>query len=99
MSDQSSAIGRLFSAIAAMRTTTIAFELAGAFGGAWVEGDGSLADTRHGLPDASGVVHRWRHHGDGPQRRERTRLGMPRELSLDREVAFSEVPRSRASHA
>jgi len=99
MSDQASAIGRLFSAIVTMRTTTINFELAGAFGGAWVDDDGGLAETGTDfmMRQASCI-------GGGTTEMARNVvservLGMPRELSLDRDVAFRQVPRSRASHA
>ena len=44
MSDQASAIGRLFASMSAVRTTTITFEIADAFAAAWVDGDGTVAD-------------------------------------------------------
>jgi hypothetical protein len=43
MTDQASAIVRLFAGMADTRRTTIAFELAGSAGGAWADGDGDLA--------------------------------------------------------
>jgi alkylation response protein AidB-like acyl-CoA dehydrogenase len=98
MSDQASAIGRLFSAISVMRTSTITFELAGAFGGAWVDGDGNLADcgTDFLMRQAACI-------GGGTTEMARNVvservLGMPRELSPDRDVAFRDVPRGPSAH-
>ena len=71
MSDQSAAIGRLFTGVTSARIATIAFELAGPAGAAWSDDDGAVADCGDRLPDAPGVVHRRRHHRDGPQRHQR----------------------------
>ena len=99
MSDQASAVGRLFAAIAATRTTTIAFEIAGAFGGAWVADDGLVADCGSDflMRQASSI-------GGGTTEMARNVvservLGMPRELSLDRNTAFRDVPRGPSGHA
>jgi alkylation response protein AidB-like acyl-CoA dehydrogenase len=93
MSDQAAAVGRLFASIVATRTTTIAFELAGAFGAAWIDGDGNVAECGRDflMRQASSI-------GGGTTEMARNVvservLGMPREPSLDRDVAFREVPR------
>ena len=97
MSDQASAVGRLFSAIVAMRTGTIAFELAGGIGGTWTEGDGRSADcgTDFLMRQASCI-------GGGTTEMARNVvservLGMPRELSPDRDTAFRDIPRGPSS--
>ncbi|MGH9018942.1 MAG: acyl-CoA dehydrogenase family protein, partial [Acidimicrobiales bacterium] len=93
ISDQSAAIARLFKGVASARTRTIAFELAGTTGGAWTSEDGVLAGR--------GVDFLMRQTGSiGGGTTEMARnviservLGMPRERSLDRDVAFRTVPR------
>lgn len=96
MNDQSSAIARLFAEITVMRTTTISFELAGGAGGAWAETDGDLAELgvdflmRQASCIGGGTTEMARNVVS-----ERV-LGMPRELSHDRDLAFREVPRSRS---
>ena len=97
MSDQASAIGRLFGGLASVRTTTIAFELSGAFGGAWVGEDGDVADcgTDFLMRQASCI-------GGGTTEMARNViservLGMPRESSYDRDTPFRDVPRSRGA--
>jgi alkylation response protein AidB-like acyl-CoA dehydrogenase len=99
MSDQASAVGRLMTAIISTRTTTISFELSGAFGGTWAEGDGPISDfgTDFLMRQASCI-------GGGTTEMARNVvservLGMPRELSLDRNVAFSQVPRGPSANA
>jgi alkylation response protein AidB-like acyl-CoA dehydrogenase len=96
MSDQSAAIGRLFSGVTAARTTSIAFELAGAGGGAWTDNDGAIADC--GLDY---LMRQVSCIGGGTTEMARNViservLGMPRERTLDRDVAFRDVPRSAA---
>ena len=71
MADQSAAIGRLFSGVTTGRMRTIAFEIAGATAAAWTRGRRGAGLQRDGLPDAAGVEHRRRHHGDGPKRHQR----------------------------
>ena len=96
-SDQSAAIGRLFHGADAERLGTIAFELAGASGGAWTDDDGRLAER--------GMDFLMRQVGSiGGGTTEMARnvvservLGMPREQTLDRDVAFRDVPRGRRS--
>jgi alkylation response protein AidB-like acyl-CoA dehydrogenase len=99
MSDQASAIGKLFSALAGTRATTIAFELAGTQGGTWDAADGAVAHCGVDflMRQTAGI-------GGGTTEMARNVvservLGMPRELSLDRDVAFRDVPRSRSSHS
>ncbi len=52
---------------------------------------------RVGLPHASGVLHRGRHHRDGPQRDQRAGPRHAPGALLDRDVAFRDVPRSASS--
>jgi alkylation response protein AidB-like acyl-CoA dehydrogenase len=94
MSDQSSAIGRLFGAETNMRTNTIAFEIAGSSGVAWTDDDGMVAELGNDfLMRQTGAI------GGGTTEMaknviaERV-LGMPRERTLDKDVAFRDVPRS-----
>jgi alkylation response protein AidB-like acyl-CoA dehydrogenase len=97
MSDQCSAIGRLFGGLATARRTSVAFELAGAAGAAWTDDDGELADVGNDF-----LMRQVSCIGGGTTEMaanvisERV-LGMPRERTLDRDVAFRDVPRS-ASH-
>ncbi|HEY2431005.1 MAG TPA: acyl-CoA dehydrogenase family protein [Acidimicrobiales bacterium] len=96
LSDQASAIGRLFSGVVNARRTSIAFEIAGAAGGAWTDADGELADcgTDFLMRQVSCI-------GGGTTEMARNViservLGMPRERSLDRDVPFRDVPRGGA---
>jgi alkylation response protein AidB-like acyl-CoA dehydrogenase len=96
IADQSAAIGRLFSGVASIRTTSIGFEIAGAGGGAWTDEDGAVADcgTDYLMRQVSCI-------GGGTTEMARNViservLGMPRERTLDRDVAFREVPRGSA---
>ena len=97
MSDQSSAIARLFIGLAETRRTTIAFELAGSAGAAWVDEDGELAGWGIDFLMRQAVC-----IGGGTTEMaanvisERV-LGMPRELTPDREMPFRDVPRSRSA--
>lgn len=93
MSDQSSAIGRLFGGMASMRTNSIGFELAGAAGAAWTDDDGALAETGNDylLRQVSCI-------GGGTTEMARNVvservLGMPREQSHDRDMPFRDVPK------
>jgi alkylation response protein AidB-like acyl-CoA dehydrogenase len=97
MSDQASAIVRLFVGLSETRRTTVAFDLAGNAGGAWAEGDGELAEW--------GIDYLMRQAiciGGGTTEMalnvisERV-LSMPREASPDRDLAFRDVPRNRTS--
>jgi alkylation response protein AidB-like acyl-CoA dehydrogenase len=94
MSDQSAAIGRLFVGVSATRTTSIQFEIAGADGAAWSDEDGALAEVGNDF-----LMRQVAQIGGGTTEMARNViservLGMPRERTLDREVAFRDVPRS-----
>jgi alkylation response protein AidB-like acyl-CoA dehydrogenase len=96
LSDQASAIGRLHAGVASSRTTTLAYEVAGADGIAWSDDDGALVDvgTDFLMRQASCI-------GGGTTEMARNViservLGMPRERSLDRDVPFRDVPRGRS---
>jgi alkylation response protein AidB-like acyl-CoA dehydrogenase len=94
MSDQSSAIARLFAGNVSTRRTTITFEIAGAAGGAWTDDDGALADCGTDF-----LMRQVACIGGGTTEMaanvvsERV-LGMPRERTHDRDVPFRDVPRS-----
>ena len=75
MSDQASAIARLFGGHAATRRTTIAFELAGAAGAAWSDDDGQAAGCGTDFLMRQVELHRRRHHRDGAQRHQRAGAG------------------------
>ncbi len=99
MSDQSSAVGRLFSSMVVTRTTTITLELVGPFAGVWSDEDGTVTDAGTDfLMRQAGSI------GGGTTEMARNVvservLGMPREMSMDRDVAFSAVPRNRSSRS
>jgi alkylation response protein AidB-like acyl-CoA dehydrogenase len=98
MSDQSAAIGRLFFGVAATRVTTIAYDMAGAFGAAWEAEDGAAAEVGGDF-----LMRQTATIGGGTTEMARNViservLGMPRELSLDKGRPFRDVPRGgRAS--
>jgi alkylation response protein AidB-like acyl-CoA dehydrogenase len=99
MPDQSAAIGRLFAGIASLRVTTIAYDIAGAAGAAWDAGDGAMAETGNDF-----LMRQTTCIGGGTTEMARNViservLGMPRELALDRDRAFREVPRGPSSRA
>ena len=94
VSDQSAAVGRLFGGVAATRRTTIAFDLAGAVGAAWSDDDGPVGDAGNGF-----LMRQVSCIGGGTTEMARNVvaervLGMPRERTLDRDVAFRDVPRN-----
>src|SRR5579875_3648483 len=99
MSDQGAAVARLFLGVSSARTRTIGFEIAGALGAAWTDGDGSAAGR--------GVEYLMRQAGCiGGGTTEMARnvvservLGMPRERSVDRDIPFREVPRGPSAGA
>jgi alkylation response protein AidB-like acyl-CoA dehydrogenase len=94
MSDQAAAIGRLFKGTAASRISTLALEVAGSAGAAWSD-ESAASETavnflmRQAASIAGGTVEMARNVIS-----ERV-LGMPRERTLDRDVPFRDVPRSR----
>jgi alkylation response protein AidB-like acyl-CoA dehydrogenase len=97
MSDQASAIGRLFVGVASTRRVSISFELAGGIGAAWTEGDGKAADGGNDF-----LMRQVSCIGGGTTEMARNViservLGMPRERTLDRDVAFRDVPRSNSN--
>ncbi len=92
-SDQAAAIARLFGGVTSARTRTLAFELSGASGAVWPEGDDTANEYAMDflLRQVSSI-------GGGTTEMARNViaervLGMPRERSGDRDVAFREVPR------
>ena len=94
MSDQSAALARLFHGVAGARLRTIAFEIAGALGAAWSEDDGMA-----GQAGADFLMRQTSCIGGGTIEMARNViservLGMPRERSVDRDVAFRDVPRN-----
>jgi alkylation response protein AidB-like acyl-CoA dehydrogenase len=99
MADQSAAIGRLFGGVATARRRTIAFEIAGAAGVAWTEDDGELA-----FCGSDFLMRQVATIGGGTTEMARNViservLGMPRERSNDRGVAFRDVPRGGSSQS
>ncbi len=97
MSDQSSAIARLYAGLGTARRTSIAFELAGGAGVAWVDDDGELGERGEDF-----LMRQVSCIGGGTTEMasnviaERV-LGMPRERSEDRDRPFRDVPRSASS--
>jgi alkylation response protein AidB-like acyl-CoA dehydrogenase len=93
LSDQAAAIVRLFTGWANARRTTIGFELAGTTGGAWTDDDGAATEwgveylMRQAACIAGGTTEMAANVVS-----ERV-LGMPRERTFDRDVAFRDVPR------
>jgi len=97
ISDQSAAIGRLFVGTSTARSRSISFEIVGASGAAWTDDDGAAAErgTDYLMRQVSSI-------GGGTTEMARNViservLGMPRERTLDKDVAFREVPRSPSS--
>src|SRR5206468_1984397 len=93
---ESGALGRLYDGVSTNRLRTIAFEIAGAAGGAWTDDDNaaSICGVDFLMRQVSCI-------GGGTTEiariviSERV-LGMPREPALDRDLPFREVPRSPA---
>jgi hypothetical protein len=83
--------------VASTRQVTIRYELAGGLGAAWAEGDGR---ARNGGNDF--LMRQVSCIGGGTTEMARNViservLGMPRERTLDRDVAFRDVPRSNSN--
>jgi alkylation response protein AidB-like acyl-CoA dehydrogenase len=98
ITDQSAAVARLFAGIAQARQTTICFEIGGQESAVWGDGEPTTElGIRFLMRQASCI-------GGGTTEMaanvvaERV-LGMPRERTLDREVAFRDVPRGPTSRA
>ncbi len=99
MSDQSAAIGRLFSGINTARVRSITFELGGIASAAWSDDDGELVfcGSDYLMRQVSCI-------GGGTTEMARNViservLGMPREQSQDRNMAFRDVPRSSSGRS
>ncbi len=95
MSDQASAVARLFKALVSLKMMTLRFEVAGPAGAAWTEVDGAAAETGSDF-----LMRQIACIGGGTTEMARNviserMLGMPREQAFDRDVPFREVPRSR----
>ncbi len=96
MSDQVAAVGRLFKGTMQARIATLAFEVAGAEGAAWTDGSAASLSAVNFLMRQAGSI------GGGTVEMARNViservLAMPRERTLDRDVPFREVPRSRSA--
>ena len=90
--DTVAAIARLMSAVVGSRTTTIRLDLAGASGAAWSDDEPAAGLGVGYLMRQSGSI------GGGTTEMARNNiservLGMPRERTLDKDVAFREVPK------
>jgi len=93
MSDQSAGIARLFQGVSGTRMVTIGFEIAGSLGAAWTDDDGTAGNAGNDF-----LMRQTACIGGGTTEMARNViservLGMPRERTLDRDVAFREVPR------
>jgi alkylation response protein AidB-like acyl-CoA dehydrogenase len=96
MSDQVAAVGRLFKGTMQARIATLAFEVAGPEGAAWSEGSAAEMSAINFLMRQAGSI------GGGTVEMARNVIServlvMPRERTLDRDVPFRDVPRSRSA--
>jgi alkylation response protein AidB-like acyl-CoA dehydrogenase len=96
LNDQAAAIGRLFHGLSTVRCSTLGLEVAGSSGAAW-SGDGEASQSAvNFLMRQVGSI------GGGTTEMARNVIAervlqMPRERTLDRDVPFRDVPRSRPS--
>ena len=94
MSEHGAAVGRLFAGKASVRTTSIAFELAGTAAGAWEEDDDEVVGRQGG----NYLIRQSACLGGGSTEiaanvvSERL-LGMPREHAIARDVPFRDIPK------
>ena len=98
MSDQVAALGRLYKGTMQARMATLAFEVAGAEGAAWSDGSAASQSATMFLMRQAGSI------GGGTTEMARNVvservLSMPRERTLDKDVPFRDVPRSRPADA
>jgi alkylation response protein AidB-like acyl-CoA dehydrogenase len=96
LSDQVAAVGRLFKGTMQARIATLAFEVAGPEGAAWSEGSAAEMSAVNFLMRQAGSI------GGGTVEMARNVIServlvMPRERTLDRDVPFRDVPRSRSA--
>ena len=97
MSDQSASVGRLFTGVSTVRLNTISYELAGSAGIAWDDDDGEAAELGNDF-----LLRQVATLGGGTTEMARNVvservLGMPRELSHDRDTPFRDVPKGPPS--
>jgi hypothetical protein len=97
MSDQAAALGRLFKGLASAQIATMGWEVAGDESAAWMPGDDRAGDTA-----VSFLMRQTACIGGGTTEMARNVvservLAMPRERTLDRDVPFRDVPRSRTN--
>jgi alkylation response protein AidB-like acyl-CoA dehydrogenase len=96
LSDQAAALVRLFKGHSSIRINTLTFEVAGSDAAAWDEGATPGSSVTNFIMRQAGTI------GGGTTEMARNViservLGMPRERTLDRDVPFRDVPRSRPS--
>jgi alkylation response protein AidB-like acyl-CoA dehydrogenase len=97
ISDQAAAISRLFTGVARVRNNTIGLEVAGGEAAAWAP-----EDTARGQLSIDFLTRQASAIGGGTLEMARNViservLGMPRERTADRDVAFRDVPRGVSS--
>jgi len=97
MSDQAASVGRLYGGVSTTRLTSIAFELAGSSATAWDDTDGAAAEIGNDY-----LLRQVSTLGGGTTEMARNViservLGMPRELSYDRNTPFRDVPKGPPS--
>jgi alkylation response protein AidB-like acyl-CoA dehydrogenase len=96
LNDQAAAIGKNFHGMSTARCATVGLEVAGSAGAAWL-GDGEISNSAvNFLMRQVGSI------GGGTTEMARNVIServllMPRERTLDRDVPFRDVPRSRPS--